>query len=126
MRRHGFNLHDYRPMKCDFKPSTEPDERGWKRWKCSREECGFETAPTQFGPDQFHNFPPCRVVGWGDVASYWLTLFGITKGRLQSVIGGDCGCTQRQESLNTLGDKLTRWWKAAAESSPQPPPAKPS
>lgn len=35
-----------------------------------------------------------------------LTAVGITKERVAAVVGGDCGCDQRQEALNDLGRKF--------------------
>jgi hypothetical protein len=98
-------------MKCDFKPSTEPDENGFKRWKCARPECGFQTGPTPHGPELFRNFPSCRVPGLGDYAAHWLTILtGITKADLTRWLGKDCGCDGRQEKLNTWGERLRAWW----------------
>jgi hypothetical protein len=44
--------------------------------------------------------------GLGDMVASALTAIGITKERVALVVGGDCGCTKRQEKLNELGRKI--------------------
>lgn len=34
-----------------------------------------------------------------------LSSVGITKARLAALLGGDCGCCERQQKLNELGHK---------------------
>ena len=48
----------------------------------------------------------CRPAGLGDMVAAGLSAIGITKERVEAVVGGDCGCRQRQEALNRLGRKL--------------------
>jgi hypothetical protein len=35
-----------------------------------------------------------------------LSAIGITKERVSKAVGGDCGCSKRQEKLNELGRKI--------------------
>lgn len=35
-----------------------------------------------------------------------LSAVGITKERISSLVGGDCGCQARQEALNRLGHMI--------------------
>jgi hypothetical protein len=35
-----------------------------------------------------------------------LSAIGITKERVSKAVGGDCGCSKRQEQLNELGRKI--------------------
>lgn len=44
--------------------------------------------------------------GLGDIVAKWLSSVGITKERLAVILGGDCGCADRQEALNALGRKI--------------------
>ena len=44
--------------------------------------------------------------GLGDMVASALTAIGITKERVSRAVGGDCGCSKRQEKLNELGRKL--------------------
>jgi hypothetical protein len=41
--------------------------------------------------------------GLGDIVSDWLSSFGITKPRVEAIVGGPCGCDERQEALNEWG-----------------------
>jgi hypothetical protein len=44
--------------------------------------------------------------GLGDRIAAGLTAVGVTKERVSAIVGGDCGCEQRQQALNELGYKL--------------------
>ncbi len=44
--------------------------------------------------------------GLGDRVASALSAVGITKERVEAVLGGPCGCDQRQEALNDLGRKI--------------------
>jgi hypothetical protein len=44
--------------------------------------------------------------GLGDMVAAGLSSIGITKERVSAVVGGECGCQQRQEALNKLGRKI--------------------
>lgn len=75
-----------------------PDETGAK---CSR--CGVAMR-TPFinrncGQDKSHP-------GLGDMVAAGLSAVGITKERVSALVGGDCGCQQRQQALNRLGHRL--------------------
>jgi len=49
----------------------------------------------------------CGSAGLGDIVAAGLEAVGITKARVSAALGvEDCGCSKRQESLNTLGRKL--------------------
>jgi hypothetical protein len=94
-------------MRCDFIPNGDPDANGLQAYRCSR--CDNRTGPQPNGPDRI--FAICRVPGWGDYASHWLTILtGITKADLSRWLGKDCGCKERQEKLNTWGERLRQWW----------------
>jgi hypothetical protein len=43
--------------------------------------------------------------GLGDRVAAVLAAFGITKARVEAVVGGPCGCDGRQEFMNTAGAK---------------------
>lgn len=49
----------------------------------------------------------CRERGLGDTVSRALELVGITEDRIERWIG-DCGCKERREKLNQLGNWATR------------------
>lgn len=44
--------------------------------------------------------------GLGDMVAAGLSVVGITKERVSAIVGGDCGCAERQDWLNQLGHKL--------------------
>lgn len=44
--------------------------------------------------------------GLGDMVAAGLSSVGITKDRVSALVGGDCGCAERQDWLNRLGQKL--------------------
>jgi hypothetical protein len=46
----------------------------------------------------------------GDAAERLLRFFGVTKERVQAVVGKDCGCAKRQAAMNELG---YRWQRRA-------------
>lgn len=43
------------------------------------------------------------VSGLGDMVARGLAAVGITKERVEAVLGGPCGCSGRQQKLNELG-----------------------
>lgn len=101
-------------MLCNF--SLQNDSS----WKCSR--CGYVTK-LGIKKSPFKN---CRVLGLGDRLKIFLEWFKITpeflkwlRGKRRVLGGGftcvyvdiseedaECGCKQRQENLNKLGDKI--------------------
>jgi hypothetical protein len=56
--------------------------------------------------DETHAAYPRARTGLGDMVAAWLSAIGITKERVSKAVGGDCGCTKRQEALNELGRKM--------------------
>lgn len=44
--------------------------------------------------------------GLGDMVAAGLSAVGITKERVSSLVGGDCGCAERQQKLNALGRRI--------------------
>jgi hypothetical protein len=64
--------------------------------KCVR--CGVERKP----PYPRRNCHP----GLGDMVAAGLSAVGITKKRVSNLVGGDCGCAERQEALNEFGRRL--------------------
>lgn len=48
---------------------------------------------------------PAPSSGLGDYVASALDAVGITKQRFEAVVGGPCGCQERQESLNEWGAK---------------------
>lgn len=47
----------------------------------------------------------CRP-GLGDMVAAGLSAIGITKERVEAVVGGPCGCEKRRELLNELGQAV--------------------
>lgn len=93
-------------MRCSFEEFDLPDEKGWRRVRCSR--CKFVTAPT---PHECSSvFKECDLLGLGDYVAHGLAAFGITKERVSWVKrqfgGSDCNCGQRQESMNEAGKQI--------------------
>jgi len=43
--------------------------------------------------------------GFGDMVAAGLASIGITKERVSAVVGGPCGCPERQAALNAIGEK---------------------
>jgi hypothetical protein len=50
------------------------------------------------------NCAPCQ--GLGDMVAAGLSSVGITKDRVSAIVGGDCGCQERQKALNHFGYRL--------------------
>lgn len=55
--------------------------------------------------DTSHPAYPRARPGLGDMVAAGLGAIGITKDRVSSLVGGDCGCQQRQEAMNEWGKK---------------------
>lgn len=92
-------------MMCRF----ETIERGenWQVVRCPR--CGTTTGRI---PDSGQRIiGNCRP-GLGDLVSFWLSVFGITKQRIEWITRKPCGCEERSAKLNTLGERLAAWWRA--------------
>jgi hypothetical protein len=56
--------------------------------------------------DTKHPAYPRRKPGLGDMVAAGLSAVGITKARVEAVVGGPCGCFGRQATLNELGRKM--------------------
>ena len=56
--------------------------------------------------DETHPAYPRAKPGLGDMVAAGLSAIGVTKERVSRAVGGDCGCSKRQEQLNELGRKL--------------------
>jgi len=74
-------------MNCTFPPDGNV---------CTR--CGV--------PSKWPNVPRNCTPGLGDMVAAGLSAVGITKQRVEAVVGGPCGCAERQAALNELGRSL--------------------
>jgi hypothetical protein len=108
---------------CDYsQEEIGADSR--RRWYCRR--CG-RWSPWQ-SPGVHGVVRQCKPVGLGDKLAGWLSAFGITKPRMEAIVG-NCGCEKRQERLNQVGWELSDQWAKllqiplAALRTPQPKPA---
>ena len=61
--------------------------------------------------------PPKNCRGLGDMVSSSLSAIGITKQRVEAVVGGPCGCGERAAWLNEAGAK----WLGLPPGSTAPP-----
>lgn len=59
--------------------------------------------------------------GLGDMVAAAIETVGVTKGRVQAVLG-DCGCQQRQQWLNDVGHRLGIGTPPSHETGNPPPP----
>ena len=84
---------------CEFN-STE------KGTTCLR--CGYELLRNyELLPSRMCDQQDCpKRMGLGDYVAAGLSVVGITKPLVQQVVGGPCGCEERQEALNELGKKI--------------------
>lgn len=96
------------PRFCTFAPTGETDKQGWKRHRCSR--CFYHTVPIPDLGQPIYRVCDRQQEGLGDIVARWLSAFGITKPRMESLVGGDCGCTERQAKLNQVGWELSDQW----------------
>lgn len=99
---------------CAFVPIDEPpDERGWRRWRCSI--CGRKTNPTPHGPNMIH--ATCAGKGWrswrawrfGDVVAATLAMVGVTEETIKAMGFERCNCAGRRQRLNAFGMRVRRW-----------------
>lgn len=68
--------------------------------------------------------PAMPAAGLGDRVAAALSVIGITKERVEAVVGGPCGCPERQAALNAAGAKwlgLPPGTTAQAEIDPGTP-----
>jgi hypothetical protein len=56
--------------------------------------------------DETHPAYPRARPGLGDMVKAGLSSIGITKERVEAVVGGPCGCDERAEQLNELGRRV--------------------
>jgi len=58
--------------------------------------------------DETHPAYPAttKPPGLGDMVAAGLSAIGITKERVEAVVGRPCGCSKRAEALNALGRKI--------------------
>ncbi len=56
--------------------------------------------------DEMHaSYPHTKKPGLGDYIAACLEWLGITKPRVEALVGGPCGCPERQAALNQIGHK---------------------
>jgi hypothetical protein len=55
--------------------------------------------------DETHPAFPRPRPGLGDRVASALDAIGITKARVESLVGGPCSCPERQAALNSIGEK---------------------
>jgi hypothetical protein len=60
--------------------------------------------------------------GLGDMAASFLAARGITKDRVEAMVGGPCGCPERQAWLNAAGEK----WLGLPPGTTPPPEIDPN
>ena len=75
---------------CDIDPSS---------LRCR--VCGARVS----SPSVRRNCGPLQAPGLGDMVAAALDAVGITKARVEAVVGGPCGCPERQAWLNDAGEK---------------------
>jgi hypothetical protein len=56
--------------------------------------------------DETHPAYPRARPGLGDMVAAGLSAIGVTKELVSKAVGGDCGCSKRQEQINELGRKI--------------------
>ena len=59
----------------------------------------------------------CAGPGLGDMVAAGLSAIGITKERVEAVVGGPCGCPERQAAMNAAGAA----WLGMSPGSTAPP-----
>ena len=75
-------------------------------WKCKT--CGrvVDSSHSENGPLAFCVGVSLKLRrGLGDRVASVLDAIGITKQRVEAVVGGPCGCPERQAALNAAGAK---------------------
>jgi hypothetical protein len=85
-------------LNCDIDPTT-----------CRCRVCGARVSR----PHVRRNCGPVPP-GLGDMAASALAAVGATKERVEAVVGGPCGCDERQEAMNEFGRK----WLGIGNPSP--------
>lgn len=69
-----------------------------------RRNCPASTTSPPVAFDYAVLAPPPRP-GLGDYVAAGLTWLGITKPRVEALVGGPCGCRERQTLANEIGHK---------------------
>ena len=67
--------------------------------------------------DENHAAYPRAKPGLGDMFAAGLSAVGITKERVEAVVGGPCGCSERQAAMNAAAAK----WLGMPPGSTAPP-----
>ena len=67
--------------------------------------------------DETHPAYPRARPGLGDMVAAGLSAVGITKERVEAVVGGPCGCSERQGYINAAAAK----WLGMPPGSTAPP-----
>lgn len=81
--------------------------------RCPR--CGFTSENRQLNRNC--GKPPPPPPGLGDMVAAGLSAIGITKERVEAVVGGPCGCSERQGYINAAAAK----WLGMPPGSTAPP-----
>jgi len=79
--------------------------------------CGARVS----SPHVLRNCGTQPAPGLGDLAAGALAAVGITKDRVEAIVGGPCGCDERQAWMNAAGEK----WLGLPPGSTAPPPVDP-
>lgn len=118
-------------MNCEFFPTTEPDERGRRRYECRRPGC-TRRAHTHHPPERIYascTGAGARELRLGDAVEQMLTRIGITQERYvgwKVRLGGrpECGCKASREWLNSIRwlNNVTSqgWWLRKARQAIHP------
>jgi len=77
-------------------PIAGPDERGWRRWRCSRAGCGKETGWTPHTPERIH------FACLSGAAAVGTALHAIL-GALRINPDASCQCAAMQQQMNRWG-----------------------
>ena len=68
------------------------------------DECPYGVAVDSLPPvDRSLLLPATPAAGLGDMVASALAAIGITKQRVEALVGGPCGCDGRQSTMNAAG-----------------------
>jgi hypothetical protein len=82
---------------------------------CARcQDCGFSICNVKMPVHRICHAAPKPRPGLGDITASALAAVGLTKERVEAVVGGPCGCDERQAWLNAAGEK----WLGIGNPSP--------
>jgi hypothetical protein len=109
-------------MKCDMVILVQgPDERGWRKWRCSRAGCTKKTNWTPDKPEKITfvctGLPHAHE--WGQWVSFWLGVIGLRGCPLAALkrwlgFAGDCSqspCDKRAEKWDKVGARVAAWFR---------------